>query len=168
MKLRNKGQSEIIIFVILFLIAVILFSISLFWGRDIFQKNIDSGKVSSIEGFVKNLDNRIQSTIKFGGEQVIDYRLNAVIQLVDIYTIEIQEPVKIEMPNYWINITPPNSPTVIREMLDGDVFRIQLYYPPEKNDIELFTEGPRVANPKTIKIEKTYVSNKIRIKLIFQ
>ena len=124
-----KGQSEILVFVLLFLLSVGLFTVAVFWGKDIFQRNIDMTKVSAAEEFVKEIDYAIQSLIKFGGYWEDDYKVNGPITLVDSNTIEVRTvvPSGMSIPDYWVNISSDSS--YIREMLDGDVFRIQLVYP---------------------------------------
>ncbi|MFQ6056854.1 MAG: hypothetical protein ACE5J3_12835, partial [Methanosarcinales archaeon] len=58
-----KGQSEIIVFILLFLIGFILFSSSVLWSRGIFQRNVDIGKINAAENFMKNLDEKIKNII---------------------------------------------------------------------------------------------------------
>jgi len=160
-----KGQSEILVFVLLFLLSISLFTVAVFWSKDIFQQNVDMTKVSSAEKFMKDIDYSIKSLIKFGGHEEIDYNVDGPIILVDNKTIEVRVvvPSEISLPKYWNNISSDSS--YIREMLDGDVFRVQLIYP---ENIEFFTEGPTLAKPKLVKIEKnsTDIKNeKVTIKI---
>ncbi len=166
-----KGQSELLVFVLLFLISIGLFTTAVLWGRGIFQQNVDITKVSTVESFLKELNNDIQSLIKFGGYEEIDYKIDGFIKLTDDKTIEVKTVVSsLELPRYWINISSDSS--YIREMLDGDVFKAQLIYPENIYNIKFFTEGPTVAKPKYVRIEKnsTYIENNkttIKIRITF-
>ena len=168
-----KAQSETLVFILLFLLSVGLFTIAVFWSKDVFQQNIDMTKVSSAEKFMKDLDYNIKSLIKFGGYTEIDYRVDGPITFIDNKTLEVRTvvPSEISLPRYWNNISSDSS--YIREMLDGDVLRIQLIYPENEYKIEFFTEGPTLAKPRTVKIEKnsTEIENdkatiKIRVTFI--
>ncbi|NIM46693.1 MAG: hypothetical protein GTN40_00860 [Candidatus Aenigmarchaeota archaeon] len=167
-----KAQSETLVFVLLFLLSVGLFTVAVFWSKDVFQQNVDMTKVSSAEKFMKDIDYTIKSLIKFGGYKEIDYRVDGPITLIDGKTIEVRTvvPSEISLPRYWNNISSDSS--FIREMLDGDVFRIQLIYPENEYKIEFFTEGPTIAKPKIVKVEKnsTYIENNkaaIKIRITF-
>ena len=171
-----KGQSEIVTFVLLFLIGLLLFAAAIAWSGGIFQKNVDIGKTTVAENFIGEVDSSIQSVIKNGGSRTIDYRVSGTIELTDAGyndAIEIKTSMTANIPRYWINITRPGSLGTIREMLDGTVLRIQLSYPEQDNyAIDLFTDGPKAAQPERITIEKndTFIDNGktiIRIKLTF-
>ncbi len=152
-----KGQSEIVTFVLLFLIGVILFVSAVAWSGNLFERNVDLAKITSAENFMTNLDKEIQSIIKFGGQKTINYNIDGTIELIegDPDKIEIKTPANVVVPDYWINISSSESHGVIQEMLDGNIFRIHLFYPVQDNyGIDLFTEGPRLATPSRIKIEK--------------
>lgn len=163
-----KGQSEILVFVILFLLGISLFIIAILWGKDIFQQNVDMSKSSSAEIFVKDLDYNIKSLIKYGGHEEITYRVDGPITLIGNNTIEVRTvvPSGISLPKQWKNITSDYS--YIREMVDGDVFRVQLTYPEDEYKVVFFTDGPVLSKPKTVKIENNYSSfenNKATIKI---
>ena len=149
-----KAQSEILVFTLLFLLSISLFITAVFWSKDIFQQNIDTTKVSSAEKIVKEIDNNIKSLIKFEGYEEIDYGVDGPIILVDEKTIEVRTVVTsdISLPRQWNNISSDTS--VIKEMLDGDVFRIQLFYPEGDQRISIFTDGPTLAKPKLVRVEK--------------
>ncbi|MFQ6020738.1 MAG: hypothetical protein ACE5J4_01805 [Candidatus Aenigmatarchaeota archaeon] len=166
-----KGQSEIIVFILLFLIGFILFSSSVLWSRGIFQRNVDIGKINAAENFMKNLDEKIKNIISFGGSESIDYTLDSNIELLNENTIEIKLPVTIDLPRKWVNISSDVS--IIREILEENILRIQLTYPEKDFAVEFFTEGPTLAKPDKIKIEKRSVYSKdnisvIRIEITFQ
>jgi len=167
-----KAQSETLVFILLFLLSVGLFTVAVFWSKDIFQQNVDMTKVSSAEKFMKDLDYTIKSLIKFGGYKKIDYMVDGPITLIDNKTIEVRTvvPSEISLPRYWNNISSDSS--YIREMLDGDVFRVQLIYPENGQKIEFFTEGPTLAKPKTVEVRRnsTYIENNkatIKIRVTF-
>lgn len=143
-----KAQSEILVFVLLSLLSISLFTIAVFWSRDIFQKNVDTAKVSSAEKFMKEVDYSIKSLIKSEGYQDIDYKVDGPLTLIDDNTIEARTVITsdISLEKEWVNISSDSS--YIREILDGDVFRIQLVYPENDYKIEIFTEGPTLAKPK--------------------
>lgn len=163
-----RGQTEILVFVLLFLLSIGLFTVAVFWSKDIFQQNVDMSKVSAAEKFMKDMDYNIKSLIKLGGYEEIDYKVDGPIILVDNNTIEVRAivPSEISLSRYWNNISSDSS--YIREMLDGDVFRIQLIYPENEYKIEFFTDGPTLAKPKIVRVEKnsTYIeNNKLTIKI---
>lgn len=174
----RKGQSEIVSFVLLFLIGVALFLAAVTWGRGSFDRNVDIARITATESFIVELDNSIQSVAKFGGEKIIDYKSDGVIILNDIDaedTLEIRSDIEGELPKYWINLTTSESFGLIREKLEGTIFIVQLSYPNKENyGIDLFTTGPREAKPQIIVIEKnsTYVDTSgttmIKIELKFQ
>lgn len=188
-----KGQSEVMIFVLLFAIGLMIFIIAIFWGWGIFQQNMDIGKVAAAENFMRKLNDEISNLIKYGGSTSLDYNLDGTIELISDDTIEFKTTVNLELPTYWINLTPTDMSSFenkyveglpsIREMLDGNLFKIRLTYPPREYyseglkigelKVELFTEGPRVAMPDVIKIEKNsthsyndFVVTKIKINFI--
>jgi len=163
-----KAESEILVFILLFLLSIGLFTIAVFWSKDIFQQNVDMTKVSTAEKFMKDIDHAIKSLIKFGGYEEIDYEVDGPITLIDNETIEVRTVVisEISLSRYWNNISSDSS--YIREMLDGDVFRIQLIYPENGYKIDFFTEGPTLAKPKLVRVEKnstTIENNKATIQI---
>jgi len=167
-----KAQSEILVFVLLSLLSIGMFAVTVVWGKDIFQKNIDMAKVSSVEKTIKDIDYSIGSMIKFGGEEEINYDVDGTIRLVNDNTVEIRTVIAsdISLPKEWINISSDTS--YIREILEGDLFRVQLVYPETDYKIEFFTDGPTLSKPKTVKIEKnsTYIENDkatIKIRITF-
>ena len=174
----RKGQSEIVSFVLLFLIGVALFLAAITWGRGSFDRNVDIARISATENFMKELDNSIQSVAKFGGEKIIDYKSDGRIILNDIDaedTVEIRSEIEGELPRYWINLTTPDSYSLIREKLEGTIFIVQLSYPNKQNyGIDLFTEGPRETIPQIITIEKnstytdTFGTTIMKIELTFE
>ena len=168
-----KGQSEILVFILLFLLSIGLFTIAVFWSKDIFQQNIDTTKVSSAEKFIKDFDYTVKSLIKVGGYKKIDYTVDGPITLINNKTIEVRTVVTsgISLPTQWSNISSDSS--YIREMIDGDVFRVQLVYPEDNYKVYFFTDGPTLSKPESVKIEQnsTYIENgkatiKIRITFI--
>jgi len=64
-----KGQNEIIIFILLFIVSIALFTAATTWSKDIFQQNLDVTRVESSERFIKELDEVVSNIIKFGGSQ---------------------------------------------------------------------------------------------------
>ena len=164
-----KAQSELLVFVLLFLLSILLFMISVYWGKDVFQKNVDMTKVSSAEKFTKEVDYSIKSLIKSDGYQEIDYNVDGPITIFDGKTIEVRTVITsdISIPREWVNITSDSS--YISEKLDGDVFRVQLVYPEtESYKIELFTDGPNLSKPKSVRLNKNstyYENDKLTIKI---
>lgn len=167
-----KSQTEMVTFVLLFLIGVVLFISAVAWSSGIFNENADITRVTSAEAFMKGLDNKIQDVIKFSGQDSIPFNLDGTIEIANSNTLEIKMPVKTTViPDYWITIQ--NDSSQIREMLDGDLFRIQLAYPEKDYSVELFTQGARLSTPRKVVIEKnsTYIFNGktvIRIEVDFQ
>jgi len=100
-----KGQSETIVFVLLFLIGITLFATAYVFSSGIFNQNLDVAKIESAENIMRSLDSKIQSVIGYGGSQSFDYALNEEILVFDANTLEIRFPVSIEVPRYWVNLT---------------------------------------------------------------
>ncbi len=148
----GKGQSEIVVFLLVFLIGVILFISASIWGRGIFEQNVDTEKVTGMENFMRSLDSKIQRIVKFGGDDSIGFGLDSVIELMNSQTIEIRSQVGAPLPHYWVNISVDTS--VIREILDVNTLRVQLTYPQEAFLINLTTTGPKIAKPNLVKIRK--------------
>lgn len=167
-----KGQSEIMVFVLLFLLSIGLLTIAIFWGKDIFSKNVDTTRISSAEKAIEDIDHNVKSLMKLDGYVETDYNVDGIITLLNNTTIEIKTevPSGVSVPRYWVNISS-GSP-FIREMLDGDMFRVQLVYPEDYYRVQFFTDGPTSAKPKKIRVEKnsTYTENNkltIRIRITF-
>jgi len=165
-----KGQSEILIFILLFVIGIALFTSATIWSKSIFQQNIDLARVENAEKFAKELNDNILGIIKFGGSQEMNYNLDGTIELntTNNNMIEVKVLVKLPLSNQWVTIS--NDTSYIQEKLEGDVFRIQLVYPQVNNKIEFFTEGPRLAKPRYIAIERNQTESGltvIKIKVTF-
>ena len=167
-----KAQSEILVFVLLFFLSISLFAIAVYWSKDIFQQNIDITRVSSAEGFMKEMNYDIKSLIKYGGHKEIEYNVDGPITLLGSQTIEVRTVVSsgISLPTSWNNISSDYS--YISEMLDGDVFRVQLVFPKDDYNVEFFTDGPTLAKPKKVIIEENSTDIKngkatIKIRITF-
>jgi len=167
-----KGQSEALIFLLLFIIGIALFTTATIWSKGIFQQNVDVARVENAEKFMKELDESILSIIKYGGSQEMGYDVDGTIELNSThnYVIEVKVPVTISLPRQWVVIS--NDTSYIQEMLDGNNFRIQVVYPQSSYKVEFFTEGPRMAKPNYLSLERnlTYVSSGatvIKIKVTF-
>jgi hypothetical protein len=168
-----KGQTEIIVFILLFLIGLSLFIISTLWSRSIFEQNTDLAKVEIARKILTELDKNIKGIIKFGGSRSVDYTLDGTIEIVDDpehNKIEIKTEVSLNLPKKWVNLTTDSS--YIREKMEGNTLRMQLVYPETNYKVEFFTDGPRLAKPRIINLEKnlTYTigsTTVIRIKIAF-
>lgn len=149
-----KAQSEILVFILLFLLSIVLFTVAVYWSRDAFQQNVDITRVSSAEGFMKEMNYDIKSLLKYGGHKEIEYNVDGPITLLGSQTIEVRTVVTsgISLPTSWNNISSDFS--YIRETLDGDVFRIQLIFPGDNYNVVFFTDGPTLAKPKKVVIEE--------------
>ena len=80
----KKGQSEVVTFVLLFLIGLVLFMGAVAWSTGLFQQNVDIGKVTTAENFMYDLDSSIQSVIRHGGNQGIRYGIDGTIEIKDV------------------------------------------------------------------------------------
>jgi len=155
-----KGQTQVVVFVLLFLITLLLVFSSVFWGRDVSEKNVDIGRITASESFINRLDSSIQNVARYGGTQIIDYNLNAVVGIKDVgYDdyVELSTPVSLDLPKYWINTTDPSKIGSIREKEENGMLKIQLFYPVKEESgfaIDLYTDGPQTGQPAQIKIEK--------------
>ena len=150
-----KGQNEIIIFILLFIVSIALFTAATTWSKDIFQQNLDVTRVESSERFIKELDEVVSNIIKFGGSQELEYNLEGTIELntTNNNTIEIKTPpLTIPLPTDWVTIN--NDTSYTREKLEGETFRIQLVYPQGNYKVEFFTEGPRLSTPSYLLMER--------------
>ena len=160
-----KGQTEIVSFILLFLISSILVFSAAVWANNIFQSNVDANKISAAESFINALDSRIQSVARFGGSNSLDFSIAGTLKLEE-GIIEFSSPVSIELPAEWIYLNKSAFST-IREKREGKDFRLQLFYNPE--EIDLFTEGTRIVSVGTVTIEKNETINGIvRIELKFE
>ncbi|MFH0929577.1 MAG: hypothetical protein V1818_04500 [Candidatus Aenigmatarchaeota archaeon] len=164
-----KGQAEVIVFILLFLIGISLFASATIWGRKIFEDNMDFTKLEAAEKIMIDIDNGVSNVIKFGGIKEIAYPLDGTVEIVDTKTIEIRTPLKIEIQEEWINISEGNS--YIREKKDGDDLVLQLIYPDGDYIVEFFTDGSSLDSPNYIKLEKnetfTNPTSRIKIKITF-
>jgi hypothetical protein len=164
-----KAQAEIIIFVLLFIISIFLFTSATMWSRGIFQENVDFSKLEASEKFMKDLDNDISNMIKFGGSKEIEFNLDGTIELVDEMTIGIRVPISLELQENWVNISEDTS--YIRERKEGGTLVLHLIYPERDYRVEFFTEGSRLAQPSYVKIEKNSTDlgppTVIKIKITF-
>jgi hypothetical protein len=167
-----KAQSEILIFILLFLLSIVLFTVAVYWSRDAFQQNVDITRVSSAEGFMKEMNYDIKSLIKYGGHQEIDYNVDGPITLLDNQTIEVRTVVTsgISLPTSWKNISSDSS--YISEVLDGDVLRVRIVFPADDYKVVFFTDGPTLTKPQKVVIEEnsTYIENgktAIKIRITF-
>ncbi|MCK4634561.1 MAG: hypothetical protein KAT37_01685 [Candidatus Aenigmarchaeota archaeon] len=91
---RFKGQSQIIGVVLLTLVMITMIGITYMWGMPLIEKQKDVVRVSNVERFMKELDNKIQNVAKNGGTQridnpnipgelkIIDYGTNDRIELI--------------------------------------------------------------------------------------
>ena len=124
MRRIGKGQSEVVTFILLFLIGLALFMAAISWSSGLFQQNVDAGKVATTENFMFKLDSAIQSVIRHGGSQYVNYDIDGTIELLGSEyndAIEVKTPVTVSLPRYWINITKPDSLGSIREILEGNI-----------------------------------------------
>jgi len=167
-----KAQSEILVFVLLFLLSISLFVTTIFWSKDVFQRNVDTTKVYSAEKALKEIDSGIKELMKFEGYEDVDYKVDGPITLLNENTLEVRTVISsdLSLPTYWIVISSDVS--IVREMLDGDIFRVQLEYPEGDRKIILFTDGPTLAKPEYVKIERnsTFFENgkpTIKIRITF-
>ena len=160
-----RGQSQIVVFVLLLLISLLLVFAAVSWGSGVSQKNIDVGRVTAAENWMRELDRAIQSVVRAGGSVQLDYPLDGQIGLADVGlndTVEVSMPVTLDLPNYWLNLTAAGESGLIRQRKDGDMLRIQLLYPPRPGfAVDLFTEGAQIATPSAVLVERnsTYVQN---------
>jgi hypothetical protein len=161
-----KGQAELIIFILLFIISIVLFTAATVWSRGIFQQNVDVAKLEAAEKFMKDLDKDISNVIKFGGSKEIEYNLDGTIEIVDDKTIEVRTPISLPLQKNWINISSDTS--FIQEIKEGDDLVLQLIYPQKDYKVEFIPGGPKLAQPTYIKIEKSYaIETIIQIKVTF-
>jgi hypothetical protein len=150
-----NGQDEALIFLLLFIIGIALFTTATVWSKGIFQQNVDFARVESAEKFIKDLNDAVSNIIKFGGSQEIKYNLDGTIELntTSNNTIEIKiSSVKIPLSANWIIIS--NDTSYIQEKLEGDILRIQLVYPQSNYKVQFFTEGSRLAMPSYVLFER--------------
>lgn len=167
-----KGQSEILVFVLLFLLSIALFITAIFWSKGIVQNSVEIAKVSSAERAARDIDAGIKSVIMFEGYEEIDYKVDGPITLLNDNTLEIRTSVTSDMslPSAWSNLSADSS--IIREVLETDVLRVQMHYPVGDTKVVLFTEGPTLAKPTAVRVEKndTLIENgrqTIKIRIAF-
>lgn len=166
-----KGQANLLIFILLFIISLFLFVSASIWSTNIFQQNIDVTNIQNAEKFMRGLDIGILNLVKYGGSQEFRYNIGGTIQ-ISTDTIEIKIPISIQLQKNWINLTSDGS--FIQERQEGNILRIQAVYNNTKGyKIEFIPGGPSLANPEYIMIERnsTYTDinglTVIRIKITF-
>lgn len=164
-----KGQGNLLIFILLFIISLFLFTSVSIWSTTIFQQNVDVTNIQAAEKFMRGLDTGILNLVKYGGSQELKYNIDGNIE-INTDTIEIKMPISIKLQNDWVNLTSDGS--YIQEKQEGTIFRIQAVYRPKDYRIQFFTDGYRLGNPEYIMIERnaTYIDSGvtvIRIKITF-
>ncbi|MFH1473302.1 MAG: hypothetical protein ABIE55_00245 [Candidatus Aenigmatarchaeota archaeon] len=164
-----KGQSEAIVFILLFIVSIFLFTFAAQWSRNIFQENMDFSRLEASERFMKELDNDISNIIRFGGLREIEFNLDGTVELVDSRTIGIRVPSSLDIQNNWVNISEGAS--FIRERKEGETIVLHLIYPQSDYRVEFFTDGSRLSQPSYVKLEKNDTffdtTTVIRIKISF-
>jgi len=78
-----KGQSQVIVGVLLVLIMIILVGVTYFWGIPLIQKQKDVVTVSNTERFLKDLNEKIQDVAKNGGTRKITVDIPGELTLDD-------------------------------------------------------------------------------------
>lgn len=147
-----RGQAELIVFILLFLIGLTLFSTATIWGRDIFEENVDFSRIEAAEKFMKDLDSEISNVIKFGGMREVSYGLEGTIELLNTSVIEVRTPVSMSLQQSWVNISEGES--FIMEKQSGSDLVLQLVYPVGDYKVFFYTEGSSLAHPNYVMVEK--------------
>lgn len=179
--LCRKGQSQVVVFILIFLIFTVLVFSTYFWSKSMFERNIDANKLSTAEQFMSGLDSKIQRVAQTGGKEAVDYGLSGTLKLIqgvlpdgtpdDI--VEYESATSIELPEQWICLNTANpskagsisdSVSIIRENKIGGVLKIQLFYRLRSDTqgyiVDLFAEGNLIAE-KEITIERNSTETKI-------
>jgi len=164
-----KGQAESIVFILLFIVSISLFTFAALWSRSIFQENMDFSKLEASEKFMKNLDNEISNIIRFGGLREKEFSLDGTIELINNRTIGIRTPISLDLQKNWINISEGAS--YIQERKEGETLVLQLIYPISDYEVYFFTDGPRLSQPSYVKMERNSTvfdtTTVIKIKISF-
>lgn len=165
-----KAQTEIIAFVLIFMVSVALIFSAIMWGKPLFEKNIETSSLESAEQFMKELDNKIQSIASKGGKERMDFNLKGTLKLIegkeavpdDI--LEFEAKTNLKLPEKWILLNTANeskvgkatdTTSIIREIKLEDVLKIQLFYRLRENYIiDLYVEGNSITST-SVTIEKT-------------
>lgn len=71
-KIGSGGQSQIVGVVLLTLVMIVMIGITYMWGMPLVEKQKDTVKVSNMEKFIKELDDKIKDVAKNGGTQKIE------------------------------------------------------------------------------------------------
>lgn len=177
-----SGQTEPIVFVLLLAIVLVLVVGAVTWGKGVTQQNIDAARLAAAEQFVFDLDKKIQNIAKESGMEVIEYKLDMPIDIIDNCTanqpyvldkcIQISGQTSLTLPEYWIYLNTPNkekfggfndSASIIREIKEGNIFRIQLFYRIREGvnyTIDIQRSGATLT-PSLIYIENVGIENRI-------
>lgn len=147
-----KGQAEIIVFLLLFIIGILLFASATLWSRGIFEENVDFSRLESTEKFMRDLDSSVSDAIKFGGMRELEYGIGGTIELLDPETIEVRVPLSLRIQENWVNISEGNS--YVMERRDGSDLVLRLVYPEGDYRVVFFTDESTLAQPDYVKIEK--------------
>lgn len=165
-----KAQSEVLNFIMLFVIGLVLFTSATLWSRNIFQQNADMSNLQGAEKFMKDLNDDVNDVIRFGGSEELDYNIGGTIDLnaSNNNIIEVKVPMKLSLSNNWVNISETDS-SYIQEMTDGSNLIIQLVYLPGDYTVAFFTQGPSLATPTYVDLERVQTSDptNIEIKVTF-
>ena len=164
-----KAQAEIIVFILLLVIGLILFSSATIWSRGIFQENADFSKMEMAEKFMKDLDGGVSSVIKFSGVKEIDFTIDGTIEILGPKTIEVRTPISLDLQQNWINISEKGS--YIMERKESNDLVLRLVYPDTAYKVFFFTDDSSLTQPDYIRIEKDSTSTDtvtvIKIKISF-
>ena len=148
-----RGQSEVIAFLLLFIIGVVLFSSATLWSRGIFDENVDYTRIESAENFVNNLDSEISDVIKFGGLREVDFTVDGSIEINTPSSIEVKTPLSVSIQENWVNISEKTG-SYIEERKDGEYMVLRLTYPQTDYKVYFFTDGSSISQPSYVKLEK--------------
>ncbi len=178
-----KAQSEVLNFILMFLILIIMIFAAYFWALPIFEDSNDTAKKNIAEHFIRELDSKIQRIAKFGGYETIDYNLDGILQIKENATdrwIEYKTLYKPKFTEKWFYLSgnetfevgQTDTKSIIKERKKGNNLYIELWYRKTGNTkIEIIPTQKIVT--RHIKIEKLKTIaengiNKILVKIDFE
>ena len=145
-----RGQTETLVFVILLLIGVSLFTAAVLWGRSVISRGIESATPGNAEQFLSLLEENIRSVERFGGLEKIHFGSIGTLEVISGDTVELRIESSADVPLEWVNTTTPSSTLSKRREGTEIVYRLVL-----KNlALPLSNPTTRIASPSQVLIEK--------------
>lgn len=145
-----RGQTETLVFVILLLIGVSLFTAAVLWGNSIISRGTESSTPNNAEQFLSLFEETVRSVERFGGSEKIHFGSIGTLEVISGDTVELRIESSADVSQEWVNTTTPTSTLLKRREGTEIVYRLVL-----KNlALPLSNPATRIASPSQVLIEK--------------